>query len=584
MPKHLGSIKIEKERKMINFKNIVANAISKVVNINEPEIEMSIEKPKGSENGDYAFPCFRLAKELHKAPQMIANDVKENIKVDENQITKIEVVGGYLNFFINKEILVKEVLNEMSENKEYGKSTIGNGKNIVIDYSAPNIAKPFHIGHLRSTVIGAALYKIYKYLGYNVTGINHLGDYGTQFGKLIEGYKLWGNEYNIEENPIDELTKIYIRINQACKEDEKVLENCRNNFKKLEDGDKYCVEIWQKFRELSLKEFQKVYDILGSKFDSWNGEAFYSDKMPEVIEILNKTGKLVESEGAKIIDLEDKGINTPCIIEKSNGSSTYATRDLAAIMYRARTYDFDKALYITSYEQVLHFKQVFEVAKLLGLDEKYTNGLEHVAFGMVLLPTGKMSTREGTSIKLSDLLNEAISRAKAIIEQKNPELENKDEVAKKVGVGAVIFNDLANNRVKDEIFDWDTILNFQGETGPYIQYTYVRTKSVIEKAGGVPDISEVNSELLQDEYSIKLLKLIYDFEDVLVQVTDKNEPSILSRYLIDVAKTYSNFYNENKIINDDKNLQNARVYLTYSAGIILKTGAGLLGIEMPDKM
>ena len=569
---------------MIDFKSIIANAISKVVNINTTEIEMSIEKPKGSENGDYAFPCFRLAKELHKAPQMIANDIKENIKVDENQITKIEVVGGYLNFFINKEILVEEVLNEMSEDKEYGKSTIGNGKNIVIDYSAPNIAKPFHIGHLRSTVIGAALYKIYKYLGYNVTGINHLGDYGTQFGKLIEGYKLWGNEYNIEENPIDELTKIYIRINQACKEDEKVLENCRNNFKKLEDGDKYCVEIWQKFRELSLKEFQKVYDILGSKFDSWNGEAFYSDKMPEVIEILNKTGKLVESEGAKIIDLEDKGINTPCIIEKSNGSSTYVTRDLAAIMYRARTYDFDKALYITSYEQVLHFKQVFEVAKLLGLDEKYTNGLEHVTFGMVLLPTGKMSTREGTSIKLSELLNEAISRAKAIIEQKNPELENKDEVAKKVGVGAVIFNDLANNRVKDEIFDWDTILNFQGETGPYIQYTYVRTKSVIEKAGGVPDISEVSSELLQDEYSIKLLKLIYDFEDVLVQVTDKNEPSILSRYLIDVAKTYSNFYNENKIINDNKNLQNARVYLTYSVGRILKTGAGLLGIEMPNKM
>ena len=569
---------------MIDFKSIIAKAISEVVNIDEIEIKKSIEKPKGSENGDYAFPCFRLAKDLHKAPPMIANDIKENIKVDENQITKIEVVGGYLNFFINKEILVEEVLNEMSEDKEYGKSTIGNGKNIVIDYSAPNIAKPFHIGHLRSTVIGAALYKIYKYLGYNVTGINHLGDYGTQFGKLIEGYKLWGNEYNIEENPIDELTKIYIRINQACKEDEKVLENCRNNFKKLEDGDKYCVEIWQKFRELSLKEFQKVYDILGSKFDSWNGEAFYSDKMPEVIDILNKTGKLVESEGAKIIDLEDKGINTPCIIEKSNGSSTYATRDLAAIMYRARTYDFDKALYITSYEQVLHFKQVFEVAKLLGLDEKYTNGLEHVAFGMVLLPTGKMSTREGTSIKLSELLNEAISRAKAIIEQKNPELENKDEVAKKVGVGAVIFNDLANNRVKDEIFDWDTILNFQGETGPYIQYTYVRTKSVIEKAGGVPDISEVNSELLQDEYSIKLLKLIYDFEDVLVQVTDKNEPSILSRYLIDVAKAYSNFYNENKIINDDKNLQNARVYLTYSAGIILKTGAGLLGIEMPDKM
>ena len=569
---------------MIDFKSIIAEAISKVVNIDKAEIEKSIEKPKGSNNGDYAFPCFRLAKDLHKAPPMIANDIKENIQVEEKQITKIEVAGGYLNFFINKEILVKEVLNEMATSDEYGKSTVGNGKNVIVDYSSPNIAKPFHIGHLRSTVIGAALYKIYKYLGYNVTGINHLGDYGTQFGKLIEGYKLWGNEYNIEENPIDELTKIYIRINQACKEDEQVLENCRNNFKKLEDGDKYCVEVWQKFKELSLKEFQKVYDLLGSKFDSWNGEAFYSDKMAEIVDILEKSGKLVESEGAKIIDLEDKGINTPCIIEKSNGSSTYATRDLAAIMYRARTYDFDKALYLTSYEQALHFKQVFEVTKLLGLDEKYTNGLEHVSFGMVLLPTGKMSTREGTSVKLSELLNESISRAKAIIEEKNPDLKNKDEVARKVGVGAVIFNDLANSRIKDEIFDWDTILNFQGETGPYIQYTYVRTKSVVEKAGGVPDISEVNTELLQDEYSIRLAKLIYEFEDVLVQVTDKNEPSILSRYLIDVAKAYSNFYNENKIINEDKALQDARVYLTYSVGRILKTGAGLLGIEMPDKM
>ena len=569
---------------MIDFKNIIANAIAQVINVDKNEIKKSIEKPKGTENGDYAFPCFRLAKTLKKAPQAIATEIKENIKLNENEIIKVDVVGGYLNFFVNKELLAKEVLQEVSNDEEYSKSTVGNGKNIVIDYSAPNIAKPFHIGHLRSTVIGAALYKIYKYLGYNVTGINHLGDYGTQFGKLIEGYKLWGNEYNIEENPIDELTKIYIRINQACKEDEQVLENCRNNFKKLEDGDPYCVEIWQKFRELSLKEFQKVYDILGSKFDSWNGEAFYSDKMAEIVEILEKSGKLIESEGARIVDLEDKGINTPCIIEKSNGSSTYATRDLAAIMYRARTYDFDKALYVTSYEQVLHFKQVFEVAKLLGLNEKYTNGLEHVAFGMVLLPTGKMSTREGTSVKLSELLDEAISRAKTIIEQKNPELENKDEVAKKVGVGAVIFNDLAQSRIKDEIFDWDTILNFQGETGPYIQYTYVRTKSVMEKAGGVPEIKEINTNLLQDEYSIRLIKLIYELEDVLVQVTEKNEPSILSRYLIDVAKAYSNFYNENKIINEDKNLQNARVYLTYSVGKILKIGAGLLGIEMPDRM
>ncbi|MFR0922234.1 MAG: arginine--tRNA ligase [Clostridia bacterium] len=568
---------------MKNFKQIIAKQISKTIDINEKELESYIEAPKDSKNGDYAFPCFRLAKELRKAPPAIANEIKEKIEAVE-EIEKIEVAGGYLNFFINKTILAKEVLEEISKTEQYGKSEIGKEKNIVIDYSAPNIAKPFHIGHLRSTVIGGALYNIYKYLGYNVTGVNHLGDYGTQFGKLIEGYKMWGKEYDIEKDPINELTKIYIRINEACKNDEQILENCRNNFKKLEDGDPYCVEIWKQFRKLSLQEFQKVYDLLGSKFDSWNGESFYSDKMPEVIDILEKTGKLVESQGAKIIDLEDKGINTPCIIEKSNGSTTYATRDLAAILYRARTYDFDKALYVTSYEQVLHFKQVFEVAKLLGLDEKYTNGLEHVSFGMVLLPEGKMSTREGNIIKLEELLNEAISRAKEIIEQKNPDLENKEEVAKKVGIGAVIFNDMSASRIKDEVFDWNTILNFQGETGPYVQYTYVRTKSVLEKAGYLPKIEDIKTNNLSDEYSLAILKLIYNFEDVLIQVTDKNEPSILARYLIDLAKAYSSFYNENKIIVEDKEVQNARVYLTYAVSQVLKQGANLLGIQMPEKM
>ena len=568
---------------MKNFKQIIAKQISKIINIDEQELTSYIEIPKDTQNGDYAFPCFRLAKELRKAPPVIANEIKEKIELTD-EIEKVEVAGGYLNFFINKSELAVEVLKEISNVEQYGKSELGKEKNIVIDYSAPNIAKQFHIGHLRSTVIGGALYNIYKYLGYNVTGVNHLGDYGTQFGKLIEGYKMWGKEYNIEKDPINELTKIYIRINEACKQDEEILENCRNNFKKLEDGDQECVEIWKKFRELSLKEFQKVYDLLGSKFDSWNGESFYSDKMPEVIDILQKTGKLVESQGAKIIDLEDKGINTPCIIEKSNGSTTYATRDLAAILYRARTYDFDKALYVTSYDQVLHFKQVFEVAKLLGLDEKYTKGLEHVSFGMVLLPTGKMSTREGNVIRLDELLKEAISRAKEIIEQKNPDLENKEEVAKKVGIGAVIFNDLSASRIKDEVFDWDAILNFQGETGPYIQYTYVRTKSVLEKAGYLPKIEEVKVENLTDECSQEILKLIYNFQDILVQVTDKNEPSILSRYLIDLAKAYSSFYNENKIIVEDKDIQNARVYLTYATSAVLKQGAKLLGIEMPEKM
>ena len=569
---------------MIDFKQIIAETIAKAVNLNEKELESYIEIPKDVNNGDYAFPCFRLAKELKKAPPMIANDIKEKIQINEQYIKKVEVVGGYLNFYICQEQLIEEVLKTIDKKEEYGKSEIGKGKNIVIDYSAPNIAKPFHIGHLRSTVIGGALYNIYQYLGYNTIGVNHLGDYGTQFGKLIEGYKLWGKDYNIEEDPINELTKIYIRINQVCKEDENVLEQCRMNFKMLEEGDSYCTEIWEKFRALSLKEFQKVYDLLGSHFDSWNGEAFYSDKMPEVIEILEKTGKLVESQGAKIINLEDKGINTPCIIKKSNGSTTYATRDLAAILYRARTYDFDKALYVVSYEQTLHFKQVFEVAKLLGIDEKYTNGLKHIPFGMVSLPTGKMSTREGNIVKLEELLNESITRAKEIIEEKNPELEDKEEVAKKVGVGAVIFNDLSNSRIKDEIFDWNQILNFQGETGPYVQYTYVRTKSVLEKAGYIPAIEEIKFDKLLDETSINIIKLIYNFENTLIQVTEKEEPSILSRYLIDLAKAFSNFYNDNKILVEDKEIQNARVYLTYAVGKVLKTGSKLLGIEMPNKM
>ena len=568
---------------MINFKEKISEELEQIINISKKELETYIETPKDTKNGDYSFPCFRLAKELKKAPQIIANEIKEKINLENTGIEKVEVVGGFLNFFINKKVLIKEVL-EGFEKQEYKELKIGEGKNIVIDYSAPNIAKPFHIGHLRSTVIGGALSNIYKFLGYNVTGINHLGDYGTQFGKLIEGYKLWGDEYDIDKDPINELTKIYIRINNLCKEDEKVLEDCRNNFKKLEDGDSYCVEIWNRFKEVSLKEFQRVYDLLGSKFESWNGEAFYADKMQEVVELLERSGKLVESQGAKVVDLADQGIDTPCIIIKSNGSSTYATRDLAAILYRARTYDFDKAIYVTSYEQILHFKQIFATAKYLGLDEKYTNGLIHVPFGMVLLPTGKMSTREGTSIKLEDLLNEAIERAKKIIEDKNPELEDKDLIAKKVGVGAVIFNDLSNNRVKDEIFDWDTILNFQGETGPYVQYTYVRTQSILRKAENVPSFRDVNIEKIDDNYSVNILKLIYNFEDILVEVTKKEEPSILSRYLIDLAKAFSNFYNENKIIGEEKEIENARLYLTKVVGEILEIGASLLGIEMPDKM
>ena len=523
---------------MIDFKKHIAQKIKNAIQIDE-DITKYIEIPPNSEMGDYAFPCFSLAKVLRKAPPAIAEEIKEKIESDD-LVTDIQIKGGYLNFYINKELLAKEVLTDIDNNEEYGKSDIGANKTVLIDYSAPNIAKPFHIGHLRTTLLGNALYKVYKYLGYNTVGINHLGDYGTQFGKMIEGYKLWGNEYNLEEDPINKMMDMYVRINELCKNDEKVLEQARENFRLLEAGDKYCVDLWNKFKDLSLKEFYKIYDILDVSFDSLNGEAFYADKTDEVVEILDKKGKLTESEGAKIVDLEDVGISTPCIIKKANGSTIYATRDLAAILYRARTYDFDKCLYVVAYEQNLHFKQIFEVAKYL-VDEKYANGLIHVSYGMVALPTGKMSTRLGNVVKIEDLINETIGKAKEIITEKNPDLENKDEVAKKVGLAAIIFNTLSTTANKDQIFDWNTALNFQGETGPYIQYTYVRTKSVLEKDEKMPSIDEIDFSILSDQYSENVLKLIYNFEDILKQVTDKNEPAILSRFLIDLAKAYSAF-------------------------------------------
>ena len=567
---------------MLDFKNIIANKLKEVTKIDT--IEKYIEVPTNSEMGDYSLPCFKLAKEMKKAPQTIALEIKEKLKISENFFSKIEVVNGYLNFFVNNTKIAETVLNEINEKKEkYGSSTIGNGKNIVIDYSSPNIAKPFHIGHLRTTLIGNSLYRIYQYLGYHTIGVNHLGDYGTQFGKMIEAYKMWGNEYNLSEDPINKMVDMYVRINDLCKKDESVLERCRENFRLLENGDEYCTNLWNKFKDLSMVEFNKIYDVLDVKFDSYNGEAFYADKTDEVIDILTKKGKLTESQGAKVVDLEDVGISTPCIIQKANGSTIYATRDLAAIMYRARTYDFYKCLYVVAYEQNLHFKQIFEVAKYL-VDEKYVKGLEHVAFGMVSLPSGRMSTRLGNVVKIEDLLNETIEKAKEIIEEKNPELEDKENIAKKIGIGAIIFNTLSTSNIKDQIFDWKTALNFNGETGPYLQYMYVRTNSILEKVGGVPDFSEVDVSKLLDNASINLIKAIYSFGTTVEQAADKNEPYIISRYLINLAQLFSNFYNENKIIGEDEETQKARVYLTYCVNIVLKTGASLLGMQMPNKM
>ena len=568
---------------MIDYNELIAEKIANAINLDKNEIKQYIEIPPQSDMGDFAFPCFKLAKTLRKSPVQIADEIKEKISEDE-YIEKIETKSGYLNFYINNIKLVEEVLKEINNHEnDFGKSNEGTGKTVLIDYSSPNIAKPFHIGHLRTTLIGSALYKIYKYLGYNTIGINHLGDYGTQFGKMIEAYKMWGSEYDLSEDAINKMVDMYVRINNLCKEDEAVLERCRENFKLLEEGDKYCTELWEHFKELSLKEFDKIYDILGVKFDSLNGEAFYSDKTDEVVEMLKEKGKLTESEGAEIVDLADEGIETPCIIKKANGSTIYATRDLAAILYRARTYDFDKCLYVVAYEQNLHFKQIFAVAKYL-VDEKYVKGLKHVSYGMVQLPTGKMSTRLGNVVKIEDLITETIEKAKEIITTKNPELENKDEVAKKVGIAAIIFNTLSTTNNKDQIFDWNTALNFQGETGPYIQYTYVRTKSVLEKVGKIPTVSEVDFSTLTDDSSIKVLKSLYAFKETLEMTVEKNEPAILARYLIEVSQNYSNFYNDNKVLVEDEKVKNSRAYLTYAVGTVLKTGASLLGIQMPDKM
>ena len=567
----------------MDFKEIIANAISKVTNIETEEIKQYIEVPKEKANGDYSFPCFRLAKELKQSPVNIANNIKENIEIDENIISKIDVVNGFLNFYVSKSKIAEATIAKFNAQKEkYGKSNMGEGKTVLVEYSSPNIAKPFHIGHLKTTIIGHSLYNIYKFLGFKTIGLNHLGDYGTQFAKLIEGYKRWGDEYDFSTNPIDKLAELYVRINQLCSEDESVLEECRETFKKLEDGDEYCTKLWNRFKDLSLQEFDKIYNLLGIEFDSMNGEAFYSDKMQEIIDILEKNGKLIESQGAKVVNLEEQGIETPCIIQKANGSSIYATRDLAAIMYRARTYDFDKCLYVVGEEQTLHFKQVFAVAKYLGLDEKYTNGLEHVSYGMIRLPEGKMSSRKGNFVKVEDLLNEAITKSKEIIEDRD--IEDKDLLAKQVGIGAVIFEDLAESRTKNQVFDLKEALNFNGETGPYIQYMTVRTKSVLEKAGYIPDGNSINASKITDEASTSLLKYLSDFESTIISSMEKNEPSIISRYLIDLAKAYSSFYNENKILCEDRELQDARLYITYMTKVTLTNGLGLLGIEVPEKM
>lgn len=573
---------------MEEMKKYIASVIYKALENNDikiEEIEEKVETPKDKKNGDFAYPCFNLAKVLRKSPVMIGQELELKITADD-KISKVENVNGFLNFYLNSDNITKKTLdNIVNLGENYGKSNEGNGVNIIVEYSSPNIAKPFHLGHFRNTVLGKALYDLYETLGYNVTGINHLGDWGRQFGIIIEGYKRFKDEYNFDENPLDALSDIYVRMNKICKEDEAQMDIARENFKKLEQGDEETTRLWKYFRDVSLKEYNRIYDILGSKFDSYNGEAFYNDKMDEVIQILDKKGVLKDSQGAKVVEVSDN--MPPCIVLKSNGSTIYATRDLAAILYRARTYDFTKCIYITATEQILHFKQIFEVAKYL-VDEKYQKGLKHVTYGMIRLKTGKMSTREGNVVYINDLIEEAIKKSKDIILAKNPELENIDEVAKKIGVGALIFNYLKSGKNKDIIFDLDDTLRFDGETGPYIQYTYCRTKSILEKVGfdiANLDINSVDYSKLSTPQEVELVKQLQKYEDTIKKSAQEYEPSILARYLIEVATLFSRFYNECSVANEeDEKTKQARCVLVYATSVVIKNGLKILGIECPDKM
>ncbi|KGG79533.1 arginyl-tRNA synthetase [Caloranaerobacter azorensis H53214] len=566
---------------MIDFKKEIARIVSeKVESLNQEDVEALIEIPPNYDMGDYAMPCFKLAKTFRKAPNLIAQEIAESLDGKE-YFEKIENVGPYVNFFIDRKVLARTVLEEIFSKKEnYGSSDMGKGKNIVIDFSSPNIAKPFHVGHLRSTVIGNSLYKIYEFLGYNCIGVNHLGDWGTQFGKLITAYKKWGNKEEIEREPIKTLLKLYVKFHDEAELNPELEEEGRRWFKKLEDGDEEARKLWSWFVDLSLKEFNKIYDLLKVKFDYFTGESFYNDKMDRVIELLKEKNLLKESKGAYVVDLEKFNM-PPCLVLKSDGATLYPTRDIAAAIYRKETFDFEKVLYVTDYSQSLHFAQWFKVIELIGFE--WADKLEHVPFGRVSTEEGRMQTRKGNVILLEELLNKAIDKVREIIEEKNPNLENKDEVARQVGIGAVIFNDLSNNKIKDIVFNWDRMLSFDGETGPYVQYTHARANSVLNKRKY--DITnDVDYSILTNQEAIDVIRLLQLFPEAIVNAMEKNEPSIITRHIVDIAQAFNKFYHECPIIVEDENMQKARLLLVFAVKTVLKTGLGLLGIDAPDKM
>ncbi len=566
---------------MISFKQKIAELLhDQLTELTVAEIAQLLEIPKHADMGDYAFPTFRLAKIFRKAPVQIAADLVA--KLPHDNFKKIEAVGGYINFTIDPAEFAKAVIPTVhAETDDFGRQNIGEGKTVIVEYSSVNIAKPFHIGHIRSTMIGHSLNQIYDALGFKTVSINHLGDYGTQFGKLIVAYKRWSSAEQVNADPIPELLRIYVKFHEEAEKEPSLDDEARAWFTKLENGDPEAEALWSFFREMSLKEFMRVYDMLGVKFDSYAGESFYSDKMGEVLEILRDKGVVQKSEGAEIVDLESYGM-PPALITKRDGSTLYMTRDLAAAIYRKRTYDFYKNIYVVAYQQDLHFKQWFKVLELMGM--AYAKDCVHVNFGMVSLTEGTMSTRKGNVVFLEDVLNKAISLAADIIEEKNPDLPNKAEVAKQVGIGAIVFQELFNNRIKDYTFSWQAAMAFEGETGPYVQYAHARANTLIENATDVTLDGQCDYKLLADEASALLARKIYQFPKAIVDAMEGNEPSRITRYVVALAQDFNRFYQQNHINVEDAALKKARLELVAAAKQTIKNALRLIGINAPNKM
>lgn len=565
---------------MTDFKENIAKELEKKdIGLTFDEIYKLIEIPPQDNMGDYSFPCFSLARTMRKNPAIIAEELASSL--DLKAFEKIENLNAYVNFYVDRKMFEEETLNEIIEKKEkYASSDIGKGKNIVVEFSSVNIAKPFHIGHIRSTVIGDALRNIHKFLGYNTIASNYIGDYGTQFGTMIKAYKLWGDDDKLRKSPIKELLNLYVRYNTEAENDEKMKEDARLEFKNLEDGQEEAVRLWSWFKEISFKEFDRVYKMLDIDFDNYNGEAYHSEFIPKVIEELKEKDLLVESDGALIVDLSEFDL-PPSIVIKSNGSSAYITRDIATAINRKKVYDFDKNLYVVATQQNLHFDQLFAILKLMGYD--FYKDCKHVSFGMVSLKDQTLSTRKGQVVFLEDVLNKAIEKTKEVMESRHTEIEDIEETAKIVGIGAVKFQELYNNRIKDYVFDWDEVLNFDGETGPYLQYTYARAKSVLRKAG-FEKAEKMNFTKITSDEEFALVKSLANFKDTVIKACEKYEPSLITRHLTEIAKNFNKFYNTCQVNVEDKEVKEERLALTYASSLVIKIGLGLLGIKTVEKM